>query len=95
LGTDQKHGVNSRSAVAYACENRFISNDIGKDPSDGNYRSGPILALFKEQLEAECATLATKHDLKKRGDFFLIYWYFIRLKGFTDNAEAHGAKPAN
>ena len=48
-----------------------------------NTGADPLLALFKEQLEAECATLATKHDLKKRGDF-LIYWYFIRLKGFTD-----------
>jgi len=43
----------------------------------------PLLALFKEQLEAECATLAAKHNLKERGDF-LVYWYFIRLKDFTD-----------
>ena len=43
----------------------------------------PLLALFKEQLEAECVTLARKHDLKDRGHF-LIYWYFMRLKGFED-----------
>jgi len=43
----------------------------------------PLLALFKEQLEAECATLAAKFSLKERGDS-LVYWYFIRLKGFTD-----------
>lgn len=43
----------------------------------------PLLALFKEQLEAECATLATKHGLKERGHY-LIYWYFIQLKDFTD-----------
>jgi hypothetical protein len=43
----------------------------------------PLLSLFKEQLEAECATLAQKHSLDKRGDL-LIYWYFTRLKGFTD-----------
>lgn len=45
--------------------------------------TNPLLALFKEQLEAECATLALKHNLKERGQF-LIYWYFVRLKGFTD-----------
>lgn len=43
----------------------------------------PLLALFKEQLEAECASLAKRHGLEKRGDF-LIYWYFIRLHEFTD-----------
>jgi hypothetical protein len=43
----------------------------------------PLLALFKEQLEAECASLAKQHELEKRGDF-LTYWYFIRLHGFTD-----------
>src|SRR5215472_15302235 len=45
--------------------------------------TNPLLALFKEQLEAECATLSTKHNLKERGHV-LIYWYFLRLKGFTD-----------
>lgn len=44
---------------------------------------GPLLSLFKEQLEAECATLAQKNHLDRRGDL-LIYWYFTRLKGFTD-----------
>src|SRR6266700_2171638 len=43
----------------------------------------PLLALFKEQLEAECATLAKTHELESRGDF-LVYWYFIRLHEFTD-----------
>lgn len=37
----------------------------------------PLLALFKEQLEAECATLAAQYNLKERGDS-LVYWYFIR-----------------
>jgi hypothetical protein len=45
--------------------------------------SNPLLPLFKEQLEAECAALAKKHTLKERGHY-LIYWYFMRLKGFTD-----------
>ena len=45
--------------------------------------NNPLLALFKEQLEAECAALSTKHQLKERGHY-LIYWYFMRLKGFTD-----------
>jgi hypothetical protein len=46
--------------------------------------SNPLLPLFKEQLEAECAVLAKKHELEKRGDF-LIYWYFTRLHEFTDS----------
>jgi AIPR protein len=45
--------------------------------------SNPLLPLFKEQLEAECAALAIKHGLTERGHF-LIFWYFIRLKGLTD-----------
>jgi hypothetical protein len=45
--------------------------------------TNPLLALFKEQLEAECAALADKYQLKERGTY-LIYWYFMRLKGFTD-----------
>ena len=43
----------------------------------------PLLALFKEQLEAECAALSKKSGLEKRGDF-LIYWYFTRLHDFSD-----------
>jgi hypothetical protein len=45
--------------------------------------ASPLLPLFKEQLEAECASLAKKYGLERRGDF-LIYWYFIRLHEFTD-----------
>jgi hypothetical protein len=45
--------------------------------------ASPLLPLFKEQLEAECASLAKNYSLQKRGDF-LIYWYFIRLHEFTD-----------
>jgi hypothetical protein len=45
--------------------------------------ASPLLPLFKEQLEAECASIAKKYGLGKRGDF-LIYWYFIRLHQFTD-----------
>jgi hypothetical protein len=45
--------------------------------------SNPLLALFKEQLEAECASLAAKYQLTERGTQ-LIYWYFMRLKSFTD-----------
>jgi hypothetical protein len=46
--------------------------------------SNPLLPLFKEQLEAECAALAKKYGLEKRGDF-LIYWYFARLYDFTES----------
>jgi AIPR protein len=42
-----------------------------------------LIALFKEQLEAECASIAKKYGLEKRGDP-LIYWYFMRLHGFSD-----------
>lgn len=45
--------------------------------------ASPLLALFKEQLEAECASITKKYDLQKRGDP-LIYWYFMRLHGFSD-----------
>src|SRR5260370_41902781 len=44
---------------------------------------GPLLPLFKEQLEADCASLSKKYGLAKRGDV-LIYWYFMRLYGLTD-----------
>jgi hypothetical protein len=57
-----------------------------KDPKMGAStlpNSSPLLALFKEQLEAECSDIAAKYDLKKRGDR-LIYWYFTRLNNFTD-----------
>jgi hypothetical protein len=40
--------------------------------------TNPLLPLFKEQLESECSSLAATHNLPKRGDF-LIYWYFTRL----------------
>jgi hypothetical protein len=43
----------------------------------------PLLALFKEQLEAECASLAAKYGLTQRGHF-LNYWYFMRLHNFSD-----------
>ncbi len=42
--------------------------------------SSPILGLFKEQLENESRSLAAQHDLSKRGDY-LIWWYFLRLTG--------------
>jgi hypothetical protein len=45
--------------------------------------TNPLLALFKEQLEAECASLSKKYNLTERGHS-LIYWYFMRLRGFTD-----------
>lgn len=46
--------------------------------------TNPLLALFKEQLEAECATLAVKHNLKEREPFehsgrFTDTW--VRQKG--------------
>jgi hypothetical protein len=44
--------------------------------------SNPLLPLFKEQLEAECVSLATKLNLAKRGDA-LIYWYFTKLHDFS------------
>jgi hypothetical protein len=43
----------------------------------------PLLTLFKEQLEAECGSLAKKYNLQRRGDP-LIYWYFLRLHEFID-----------
>ncbi len=43
----------------------------------------PLLALFKEQLQAECASIAKMYSLQRRGDP-LIYWYFMRLHEFTD-----------
>jgi len=43
----------------------------------------PLLGLFKEQLEAECLSIAQKNGLDARGDF-LIYWYFVRLKNFIE-----------
>ena len=43
----------------------------------------PLLSLFKEQLEAECAALGEKYGFPKRGDL-LMYWYFMRLHDFSD-----------
>jgi hypothetical protein len=47
--------------------------------------SNPMVTLFKEQLEAECAQISKTHALTDRGHW-LIYWYFKRLHNFT-NAE--------
>jgi hypothetical protein len=46
--------------------------------------TSPLLALFKEQLEAECSELAEKYSLKKRGDR-LVYWYFMRLNSLHED----------
>lgn len=46
--------------------------------------SHTLIALFKEQLEAECSDLQKRLNLQKRGDL-LIYWYFIKLKEFSDS----------
>ena len=43
----------------------------------------PLLSLFKEQLEAECAELGHKFGFPKRGDL-LMYWYFMRFHDFSD-----------
>jgi len=45
--------------------------------------SSPLLPLFKEQLEAECAQIASEYNLTDRGHW-LIYWYFMRLHNFSD-----------
>ncbi len=37
-----------------------------------------LVLLFKEQLENESRAIAKIHDLSKRGDF-LIWWYFNKL----------------
>jgi len=37
-----------------------------------------LVSLFKEQLENEAQDLAAIHELTRRGDF-LIWWYFLRL----------------
>lgn len=58
-----------------------------KDPNMGAVplpTTSPLLALFKEQLEAECAQIKAKYSLKKRGDE-LLYWYFMRLNDLSDN----------
>ena len=57
-----------------------------KDPRMGTSTvpsTSPLLALFKEQLEAECSEIATRYSLIKRGDW-LIYWYFMRLNNLTE-----------
>lgn len=46
-----------------------------------------LLSLFKEQLESECTKLQEKHQLSKRGDL-LIYWYFTRLLDLSDSEVA-------
>ena len=43
----------------------------------------PLLPLFKSQLDAECNTIASENELTDRGHW-LIYWYFIRLHGFSE-----------
>lgn len=46
--------------------------------------SSPLLSLFKGQLETECAALAQKYQLTRRGSS-LIYWYFMRLHDFSES----------
>jgi hypothetical protein len=43
-------------------------------------KSDSLIPLFKEQLENESKRIAGEHNLTKRGDF-LIWWYFLRLHG--------------
>lgn len=43
--------------------------------------NSPLVSLFKEQLENESTGIAKEYDLPKRGDC-LIWWYFLKLKGF-------------
>src|SRR6266536_3080893 len=43
---------------------------------------GPLVQLFKEQLENESNSLAWAHSLTKRGDF-LIWWYLLKLHGLA------------
>ena len=52
--------------------------------------SEAMLTLFKGQLEAECEKIRTEHDLQKRGDW-LIWWYFTRILSFSsdDVSEVH------
>jgi len=45
---------------------------------------GPLLSLFKSQLEAECQQIATEHGFSDRG-IWLIYWYFRHLHDFSDD----------
>jgi hypothetical protein len=44
----------------------------------------PLLSLFKEQLDSECADIAQRYSLTERGHW-LIYWYFMRLHDFTES----------
>jgi hypothetical protein len=46
--------------------------------------SSPLLSMFKGQLETECAALAKKYELNRRGSS-LIYWYFMRLHDFSES----------
>lgn len=41
-----------------------------------------MLALFKEQLEAECRQIGEDFDISDTGKQ-LIWWYFTRLHGFS------------
>lgn len=46
--------------------------------------SNPLLSLFKEQLESECAAIGVRNGINDRGKQ-LIWWFFGRLHGFTDD----------
>src|SRR5258708_167737 len=54
-----------RRILSVGCKAQLKGTPVTTPPN-------PLLALFKEQLEAECASLAKKYGLEKRGDF-LIY----------------------
>ncbi|MCX7420388.1 MAG: hypothetical protein NT013_12755, partial [Planctomycetia bacterium] len=47
----------------------------------------PLVSLFKEQLEAECKAINGRVGLTGRGDA-LVWWYFTKLHGFTDQEVA-------
>jgi hypothetical protein len=46
--------------------------------------ASPLLPLFKEQLEAECADISRRLNLADRGHQ-LIYWYFARFHNLSDS----------
>lgn len=61
-----------------------MSPESSKEGSLPTAPPSPLLSLFKEQLESECAEFAKKFGLPDRGHW-LIYWYFIRLHDFNQS----------
>jgi hypothetical protein len=57
---------------------RFRPRDEHLSPYASMSSRNPLLTLFREQLENEARAVASQHELLRRGDA-LIWWYFSRL----------------